>query len=242
MSSVDREASHLREQEIENQEKTRDGVITSVNPYSAYYFLHKRAEDRLDTLQNTGKIADKMGLQKPHFDSTLIDLAETKKKEIELYNFESWIEKVYDQTDPAQNEILTKIYPAFKTKREQYIIEKYDLAKWYELLKLFGLRDQDDLILMYMVANGAVDIPSMPFGPTKYDADAQLDKIMRGIFNPYKWTAQKGSKASEIKMSKYKPASILGENTDAVDTGLLFMQPNPADDTFSTLVSRKYSG
>lgn len=190
MSTIDQEAGHLRAQEVENINKTREGHKIPGNDYPAHYFPHKSAEDRLSLLSQAGQIADTIGIQKPSFDRTLIELAETKKKEVELFNFEQWIAGVYDQNDPAENEILSRIYPAFKAKREQFIIEKYELAKRHELLKLFGPRDQDDLILMYMIANKQITIPSLDMKGQGQDVDTDPTKsgeFARGLFNVNKY-------------------------------------------------------
>ena len=184
MASVDRQADHLRTVEVGHLNANQPGTSTAKNPYPATYFPYKTAQERLQLLSDAGRVADNIGLQKPSFDNALIELAQQKKKEVELYNFEGWIENQYNQNDPAENKILAEIYPDFTSKRVQFVEEKYELAKRFDLLKLRGPQNKDDLVLMYMVANGLIDIPTIDWNKTKTADD---DSIRRGLLSVRKW-------------------------------------------------------
>lgn len=183
--SVDEQASSLRESEVKAIKSAVPGTTTVLNPYPANYFPRKSAEERLAVLSQAGQVADKLGLQKPTFDAALIELAEQKKKELELYNFESWFEHIFNQNDPAENRLMGEIYPEYKQKREQYITEKYELAKRFDLLQLRGPKTKEDLILMYLVLNNQITVPKLDL---KTGAQSTADDISRGLLNVNRWT------------------------------------------------------
>ena len=94
------------------------------------------------------------------------------------------------------------------------------MAKRYDKLKLFGPRNQDDLILMYMVANGKIDIPTLAWNTSRMGTNDK-DVIKRGLLNVNSWVS---SAQSDTK--KLNEAGSLWRPIHDTITNLNYSTPN----------------
>ena len=203
------EANHLAEVAKKFTDEAIPGTTTGSTftdgrtPYAARYFARTTAEDKLKDLHDAALLADKMHIGRPTFDDSLIALSAQKKRELDLINFDRFLEKAYDQTDPAESQLLEKLYPEYQKKRVKYIEERYELAKTCELLKLRGPQSKQDLVLMYLFASGEMKIPTL-----KDDVETNSDAaIKRGMFNYRRYFGDK----AEVNVTKPAPF-LVGNN------------------------------
>lgn len=122
-------------------------------------------------------------------------------------NYERWLWKQYNLTDPAQAWIFQQIAPEQFEKRKQLILYQQNLATKYALLRLYGVKNQEDLMLKYLVETNQVELPKGPiWDPAKwmaaqggyvseeeYRAKGDSDWVKRyssGFFSPMRWVNQ----------------------------------------------------
>lgn len=199
MSGIKGEQKELVSEETKIQKEFLGGnkVNADANSYPARYFDQYSANEKLKTLQAASDLASDIGIQAPTFSSELIDIQRRRNEEIELFQFEAWIESNWDITDPNQLRILHELYPEYWTKREQYIKERYDLGCKYELLQLRGPKNKDELILQYMLSSGNIEPPRLLVQKEDY-----TDNIRRGWLNVKQWTSDNSNVKSRTVKNK----------------------------------------
>lgn len=119
-------------------------------------------------------------------------------------NYERWLWQQYDLEDPAQAWIFQQIAPDQFEKRKQLILYQQNLATKYAMLRLYGCKNQEDLMLKYLVETKQVELPQGPiWAPQEWMAKqmgyATVDEYKKrgftrwktryaaGMFNPMKY-------------------------------------------------------
>ena len=111
-----------------------------------------------------------------------------KQAAVQNANYERWLWTQYDTNDPAQSWIFQQVAPEQFEKRKQFILYQQNLATKYALLRLYGVKTEDDLMLKYLVETGQVELPKGP------------------IWDPQKWMAEQlGETDAEYKNPDYAP-------------------------------------
>jgi len=125
-------------------------------------------------------------------------------------NYERWLWKQYDVTNPAEAWIFQQIAPEQFEKRKQLILYQQNLATRYAMLRLYGVKTEEDLMLKYLVETRQVELPKGPiWAPQKwmaaqagYDTVAEYltadgekswrARYRRGMFSAMKYADQDG--------------------------------------------------
>ena len=85
----------------------------------------------------------------------------------EELNFVAWLSQKYDMNDPAQREIMRKIYPEYFTQRSELLRSKAKLNLRYAEMRLNGASSKEDLLLEYMIETGQIKLDEQPIWKTK---------------------------------------------------------------------------
>lgn len=151
-----------------------------------------------------------------------------QQAQVQNANYERWLWQQYDVEDPAQAWIFQQIAPEQFEKRKQLILYQQNLATRYAMLRLYGVKTEEDLMLKYLVDTKQVELPRGPiWNPREWMASqnnlseeeyineaAGLDKwsarYVAGLFSPLKYVNEKqvghipGNRADPLSFSKDK--------------------------------------
>lgn len=111
-----------------------------------------------------------------------------QQAQVQNSNYERWLWQQYDVTDPAQAWIFQQIAPEQFEKRKQLILYNQNLATKYALLRLYGVKTEEDLMLKYLVETKQIELPKGP------------------VWDPKKWMAQQAGYDNDLKSDTTKLA------------------------------------
>lgn len=133
-----------------------------------------------------------------------------QQAQVQNANYERWLWQQYDVTNPAEAWIFQQIAPEQFEKRKQLILFQQNLATRYAMLRLYGVKTEEDLMLRFLVETGAIELPKGPVwdpvewmsaqsGLTKAEyvaggkaANAAWSKrYTAGMFSPLKYANEK---------------------------------------------------
>lgn len=130
-----------------------------------------------------------------------------QQAQVQNANYERWLWQQYDVEDPAQAWIFQQIAPEQFEKRKQLILYQQNLATRYALLRLYGVKSEEDLMLKYLVDTKQIELPAGPiWSPRKWMLNqagltefSSVDSVYEswskrytaGLFSPLKYVNQK---------------------------------------------------
>lgn len=97
-----------------------------------------------------------------------------QQAQVQNANYERWLWQQYDMTNPAEAWMFQQIAPEQFEKRKQLILYNQNLATKYALLRLYGVKTEEDLMLKYLVETKQIELPQGP------------------VWDPKKWMAAQG--------------------------------------------------
>lgn len=110
-----------------------------------------------------------------------------KQAAAEEANFEQWFAQEYDRLDPASKEWAREALPRFYSKREQLLKRQTENLHRLASIKLHGIRSKKDLMTMYALDTGRLDVGPLQnlLNPETTEARAAAqDNFKRGLMNP----------------------------------------------------------
>lgn len=148
-----------------------------------------------------------------------------QQAQVQNANYERWLWQQYDVEDPAQAWIFQQIAPEQFEKRKQLILYQQNLATRYAMLRLYGVKTEEDLMLKYLVDTKQIELPSGPiWSPRKWmlnqqgltefsSADSIYDswakRYTAGLFSPLKYVNQK--QVGHLPDNRADPLSFKGD-------------------------------
>ena len=130
-----------------------------------------------------------------------------QQAQVQNANYERWLWKQYDVEDPAQAWIFQQIAPEQFEKRKQLILYQQNLATRYAMLRLYGVKTEEDLMLKYLVDTKQIELPQGPIWDPKKWMRAQsgltpfsngdavgaawMKRYTAGLFSPMKYVNDK---------------------------------------------------
>lgn len=111
-----------------------------------------------------------------------VDIMEQKAWQAQLKDFNNWVGHVYrPEENPANKELLNRIYPQFIEQQKAVIDNWHDMKKRIETLKLKGAENKEDLFLLYRLF-GAKDNAEIvdPYSAKMLDDD-QAPGLKTGV-------------------------------------------------------------
>lgn len=121
-----------------------------------------------------------------------VNLLVQRAKEQENIDFEQFVLKFLKPDDPYTLEVINKNFPEFIERRERTIEEFVTLLKRVTTIAVRGVKDKDDIALLYNIKEGKIKLPagilSSIFNMGGGHVFGGEDPIVgRGIFNPLKY-------------------------------------------------------
>lgn len=132
----------------------------------------------------------------------------TKRDQMEKANFDDWVWRKYDLTDPAENLMLQQIAPELYERRAELIDWNQNLVSNYAKLRLRGAKDINDLMFEWMVETGRVELPQGSIwdpqtwrkqqlgnlgGSAETDLRVQSNRYAYGLFSPLRFLTSDNS-------------------------------------------------
>lgn len=77
----------------------------------------------------------------------------------EQAEFDAWVMQEFDTTDPAQLKMLREIAPDLFQRREELIDLVQGVVSRVAKIRNRGLQDRDDLVLMWAIQTGRIELP-----------------------------------------------------------------------------------
>lgn len=112
-----------------------------------------------------------------------IDYLLDKTSAYETAEFHKWFSRLYnmDDSNPVMKKWGMELVPELWQMKEQSIEDNARLQTQLAKIKLRGVRSREDLMLMWAIAKGAIQVPTGPI----YDPTAEVfADSKRGVFNP----------------------------------------------------------
>lgn len=129
-----------------------------------------------------------INLGEARFDDKDLAAFEDIKRQKQQVSFESWLSSYFDVQDPPTAKIISEIYPEYWTKREASIRQQAELQTDLALIRLRGPTTKKDLLTLYALSTGAVDMPGgSVFEPTAWSHNNA--DFNRGMLNPRRYYA-----------------------------------------------------
>lgn len=108
------------------------------------------------------------------------------EKQSQVISFESFLASYFDMNDPATAKLVEEIMPEYYQKRAEAIEHQAELQKNMALIRLRGPQSKKDLMLIYLLATGAIPMPlGGIFDPKKWSYTDR--NFTRGMLNPRKY-------------------------------------------------------
>ncbi len=160
------------------------------NIFPARYFARKDDEKKVRLLQEYTASLNSDGRLPTIYAPTENDINVLMRKdaEKELMNFEAFLQNYFDVDNPIHQRLLHDVYPNYFNRRWEVIVDKLEVQKKIAKLKLFGPQTREDVMFMYALHNGDIEIPkSVVFDTTQTD-EINQKRFARGYFNIHHWT------------------------------------------------------
>ncbi len=103
---------------------------------------------------------------------------------------ERFAEQYFDMTNPAICRMVEQIMPNFFSRRLAELEQTADLQMRIAKLRLYGVKDEEDIFLEFALRSGKIPIPTGPlWDPAQPSAAQNEANYYRGLCNPKRWTA-----------------------------------------------------
>ncbi len=168
----------------------KDGAVNTGFP--ARYFARKDDEKKVRLLQEYTAALNTEGRLPTIYAPTEQDMNVLMRKdaEKELMNFENFLQTYFDLDNPIHQKLLDSLYPNYFKRRWEVIVDKLKIQEKIAKLKLLGPQTPEDLMFMYALHNGDIEIPTeVVFDTSKNEANNQT-RFNRGFFNIHHWTSE----------------------------------------------------
>lgn len=116
----------------------------------------------------------------------------SQKTKTEKLDFDRWKYGTYTPgADPAKLKFFESIDPGFFQEREQQIDKDLEFVKRLAILTLRGVENEDDVLLLYGISTGQIQVPNWKAHfPDLYDDDLKTpSSISDGYWNPRRYTS-----------------------------------------------------
>jgi hypothetical protein len=171
------------------------------------YFDQADNNDKLEEMARISELARSLGLNTGVADTkALKDILQSRQEQTDTFEFDEWIEQIYDVSDPIQLRELQTMYPGYMERKLQQLHKTYEDAKEFHILKLFGPQTIEDMRKAYLIGRGDMTPPPL----LNLSADAHKtgeSQVSRGLGSIKRW--YNGSTNSEIRVYN---RSQLGSN------------------------------
>lgn len=161
--------------------------ISKVGTYPGRYFARNPEEKKFALLhEHTKHLAQAYDVNNgysnidikydPHAE---IDMVLQRNNEMELYQFDQFVQNICDIYDPTQQKIIEELQPGWFSRKEAEFKSVGKLQQNIANLDLRGIKTKEDLILMYLISKGEVNVPHQGVHRTQeLVKEADFDRTM----------------------------------------------------------------
>lgn len=114
-----------------------------------------------------------------------LEIAERKEKELQLRQFDDWLQQFFNIYDPAHQRILRELEPEFYQRRWEVIEDHLETQRMIARIKLFGVQTKEDLMFCFAIRQGFIQLPQGTAFDTRQGGPA--DERMTGLLNFKEW-------------------------------------------------------
>jgi hypothetical protein len=150
-----------------------------------------------------------------------LEVFEDYERQKQRISFEQWLAHQFDLNDPATAKLVEDMMPEYFDKRMEAIEHQAELQKNLAMIRLRGPRSKTDMMLLYLLSTGQVQLPAGAiFEPDKWSYDSK--DLMRGLFNPRRY------RPVVTKLSRKDPIGTLIEaRPDVYGGAASYTAPGP---------------
>ncbi len=161
------------------------------NVFPAKYFSRKDDEKKVRLLQEYTASLNSEGRLPTIYAPTENDMNVLMRKdaEKELVNFEGFLQDYFDVDNPIHQKLLFDLYPNYFYRRWEAVEQKLKIQEKIAHLKLFGPQKTEDVMFMYALHNGDIEIPTSVVFDTTQNSKQNQDHFNRGFLNVHHWTS-----------------------------------------------------
>lgn len=133
-----------------------------------------------------------------------------KREADQMANLDAWIGENFHIQDPAQLKWLRETWPEYFEAREQVMMERAQFALRVKLLELMGPRDEQDMILLWGLQTGRIQLDRDwdVIGPARapgqsIDMDAERSRYKKGLLQRPRYVSdtERASNAAGFDMA-----------------------------------------
>ena len=112
-----------------------------------------------------------------------MDYLRRKAEQEDRIQFDQWFAQLFDQSDITEQRIARELHPGFFKEREDYIKQQAELQIRLAMMELYGIRDEQDLKILYALQNGKINLRKKPLYEL-YTPDDEEKRYQKGLFSP----------------------------------------------------------
>lgn len=116
-------------------------------------------------------------------------------------NLDAWISQNFHVGDVTTRKWLQEVYPEYYAVREQMMMDRAKFALRVQLLLLRGPKNHKDLILLWGLQTGQIQLDRDwdRIGPTEetLSADKEQERFQKGLFNPLRYLSDDERKTNQ---------------------------------------------
>lgn len=164
--------------------------VTGASAFPTRLYNHDNRDDYEEI--KTGLVKTN-GLGTPFGQAVLQDSdiawLKSKRDAMQRADFEVWLTKMFDLTNPSHVQILERVYPEYFSRRLAKLEEDAELQLRLAKIRLHGgsAVDKEDLMLIYGIQSGHVQVPTQAlWKPEAAGSPYANADYKRGIFSPFK--------------------------------------------------------
>jgi hypothetical protein len=116
-----------------------------------------------------------------------INYLQSMKDQVELADFDRYVNSLIDPRKPGNLKWLMEIYPEFVNRRISQVHTDYEYALRNQMIDSWGINTFDDLHFKYLVDQGKIDGPYLT---PNYDPTGGYEA---GFLSPYKFVSKRGN-------------------------------------------------
>lgn len=176
--------------------KVGDEDVTGGAGYPARYYNPIEAEKDIRMKQEYVYRLNSSGVPTKYLVTDKdLDVIKQKSAETDLLQLDSFIQQIYNLNDPTHVKHIKELWPGYFERREQEIDRQLELQKQIAKIRMFGIQNQDDLLLLYGVSTGEIKLEPMAPWTGFRTTESDKKRFERGFFNLHRLFVG----ASEIK-------------------------------------------
>lgn len=207
LPETEKEAYSLKSQLNDLEEKYGDFSLGKFTPsrgarekdfgFKGQYIQKTPLEKKLDLIQKYTKYLsnyhtpedpnDTTNVQIKYNPTQDIEFLKKRDKELELYQFDQFIDEVYKIHEPSHAKIVNELDPGYFIRKENEINRVLTVQEKLAKIKLHGIKTREDLIFMYAIFKEKIYVPRDVVFNTRRNQETKKELINK-LWTPPKYS------------------------------------------------------